>query len=108
MHLRFDIEDIDYLRRKEGIDDVELHEDIRGLRIGDHVRLTFLVKDKSLTRETLLVRITRIQGECLRGRLADQPVSRGLSKLQLGSRIEFAADHIHSIAPAAPKARTGK
>jgi hypothetical protein len=108
MRLPIEIEDIDYLRRKEGIDDVELHEEIRGLRIGDFVRLTFVVKDKALSRETLLVRITGIRGETLRGQLADQPVLRGLLKLRLGSRIDFVADQIHSIAQAPPKPRTGK
>jgi len=108
MRLPFHIEDIDYLRRKQGIDDVELRQEIRELRIGDHIRLTFLVDDQSLTGETLLVRITKIQGEHLRGRLANQPVLRGLSKLRLGSRIDFAADQIHSVAPTPQKSRTAK
>jgi len=108
MRIPIEIEDIDYLRRKEGIHDIELYEEIRGLRIGDYVRLTFLVKDKALTGETLLVRVTNIQGEILKGRLADQPVSRGLAKLRLGSRINFAADQIHSVAPAPPQARALK
>ena len=42
MIVAIEIENMDELRRCEGIDDVELHEDIGRLRVGDHVRLTFL------------------------------------------------------------------
>jgi hypothetical protein len=36
------IEDIEEMRRQEGIDDVELRKAIRGLHVGDSVKLTFL------------------------------------------------------------------
>jgi hypothetical protein len=109
VRLPIEIEDIDYLRRKEGIDDVELHDEIRALRIGDYVRLTFLVRDRFIsTGETLLVRITRIQGQTLSGRLTNQPISRGLAKLRIGARVSFAASHIHSVAAAPPQSRTSK
>ena len=105
MRLPIEIEDIDYLRHKEGIEDVELREEIRRLGIGDYVRLTFLVREQLSTGETLLVRITKIQGQNLSGRLTDQPISRGLAKLRRGARVSFVASQIHSIA-AAPQPRT--
>ncbi len=108
MRLPFEIEDIDHLRRREGIDDVELHEEIRGLHVGDYVRLTFLVRDRLTTSETLLVRITRIQGEKLSGQLANRPISRGLAKLRMGARVSFAASHIHSVAAAPPQPSISK
>src|SRR5205823_4193524 len=36
------IENIEEMRRREGIDDVGLREEIDGLRVGDFVKLTFL------------------------------------------------------------------
>ncbi len=108
MRLPIEIEDIDYLRHKEGIDDAELREEIRGLRIGDYVRLTFLVRDRLATRETLPVRITRIQGHHLSGRLSDQPLSRGLAKLRMGVLVHFVVAQIHSVAAAPPQPKTSK
>jgi hypothetical protein len=51
-----EIEDIEQRRRRAGIDDVELRSEIRGLRVGDVVRVTFLTGTTSF--ETLSVRIT--------------------------------------------------
>jgi len=42
MRAAIDLENIDELRQSHGIDDVELHEAIARLRVGDHVFLTFL------------------------------------------------------------------
>ena len=93
-----EIENIEEMRRRQGIDDVELHEGIRGLAIGDFVKLTFLAAGGgSLTGETLFVRITSIRGGAFRGKLADRPASRGLSKLRVGWPVAFTAAHIHSI-----------
>src|SRR5438477_584590 len=52
------IENIEELRRREGIDDVELREEVRGLGVGDVVMLTFLTGTNSFAGETLPVRIT--------------------------------------------------
>lgn len=94
------IEDIDELRLREGIDDVELHEAIGQLRVGDYVRLTFL--HGAILRETLPVRITCIRAGKFRGRLAG-PVAR---PEQLGLRpdalVSFTAGQIHSIAAHRP------
>src|SRR4051794_12299675 len=72
-----EIENIEEMRRREGIEDVELREEIRGLRVGDIVKLTFLTGSHSF--ETLLVRITSIRGAAFRGKLANGPTSAGLS-----------------------------
>jgi hypothetical protein len=90
------IENIEEMRRRVGIHDVELRGAIRGLRIGEYVRLT-LLNGESSAGETLLVRITRINGSEFRGRLADRPASPGLAGLRIGARLAFTAAHIHSL-----------
>ncbi len=96
MIVPIEIENIDELRLVEGIDDVELHDDIARLQVGDYVRLTFL--GGSSLRETLLVRITRIRGGQFRGRLAS-PVARPESLgLRPDALVTFTAGQIHSIA----------
>src|SRR5258708_6931518 len=40
MRHHIELENIEDMRREAGIDDVELREEIRGLRVGDSVRLT--------------------------------------------------------------------
>jgi hypothetical protein len=98
-----EIEDIEQLRLQEGIDDTELREAVRGLRVGDVVKLTFLTTATS-AGETLPVRITRIRGEAFRGELAGRPVSARLSVLRLGAPVTFTRDHIHSIVNQRPTA----
>ncbi len=94
------IEDIVELRRQQGIEDVELREQIRGLRVGDLVRLTLL--GSGTAAETLAVRITSIRGGAFRGKLADSPVLSGLLPLREGFPLAFTADHIHSVAKRRP------
>ncbi|HEY7154802.1 MAG TPA: hypothetical protein VH575_12645 [Gemmataceae bacterium] len=91
-----EIENIDDLRRCEGIDDVELHEDIGRLRVGDYVLLTFL--SGTSLRETLPVRITSIRGEQFRGRLAGRAARPKLLGLAPDALVTFTAGQIHSIA----------
>jgi hypothetical protein len=97
MTKRVEIENIDELRLAVGIDDVELRTAIGHLRVGDHVRLTFLTGPQSAHRETLLVRITRIRGSAFRGKLVGRPVGAALSHLAVGSSLAFSAAHIHSL-----------
>jgi hypothetical protein len=105
MGKRVEIEDIEEMRRRVGVDDVELWVAIRGLRTGDYVRLTFLSSAEPPAAQTLRVRITRIRGTEFRGKLADKPAFRGLSGLKVGSGVAFTASHIHSLAdgPRAPQ-----
>ena len=93
-----EIENIEGMRRHEGIDDVELREEVRRLRIGDLVHLTFRIGTKSCAGETLLVRITGTKGGAFRGKLSDRPVSADLAKLHVGSLVAFTRDHVHSVA----------
>jgi hypothetical protein len=95
MRARVEIEDIEQRRVRAGIDDVELRSEIRGLHVGDVVKLTFLAG--TTTFETLSVRITSISGLAFRGKLAESPAASALSKLRVGSPVAFAAAHIHSI-----------
>lgn len=98
------LEDIEALRRKKGIEDVELSEQIRALGIGDRVHLTFLTEVKSPTAETLPVRITSQNGQTFRGKLEAGPASGALPDLKAGRLITFSAGHIHSI----PKEQLGR
>jgi hypothetical protein len=95
-----EIEDIEAKRRQVGIEDVELREEIRGLRVGDFVNLTFLADAHAA--ETLSVRITSIRGRAFRGKLADSPTSAALARLRAGSLVVFTRAHIHSLAKKRP------
>ncbi|MBM4072321.1 MAG: hypothetical protein FJ271_25845 [Planctomycetes bacterium] len=91
-----EIENIEEMRRCEGIDDVELRNEIRGLRVGDVVKLT-IVSGPALF-ETLPVRITSIAGCAFRGKLARKPSSKELGQLREGAALAFTSAHIHSVA----------
>jgi len=93
-----EIENIEQMRLREGIDDVELRQEIRGLKIGDFVRLTMLTGTKASAGETMLVKITSIRRDSFRGELANRPASSRRFKLRLGSLVAFTAAHIHSLA----------
>jgi hypothetical protein len=54
MPCRVEIEDIEKLRRQEGIDDVDLRRAVRALRVGDAVRVTLLTGRQAFGDETLL------------------------------------------------------
>ncbi len=95
MRYPIEIENIEAMRRREGIEDVELWEEIRALRVGDMVKLTFLAGPQA--SETLLVRITSIRGSALRGKLTNRPTSKGLSRLRAGLSVTFTTAHIHSL-----------
>ena len=90
-----EIEDNEQRRLLAGIDDVELRSEIRGLHVGDVVKLTFLTGTTSF--ETLSVRITSVSGSAFRGKLADSPVAPALARLRIGSPVAFDAAHIHSL-----------
>ena len=106
MKVVIEIENIDDLRRHEGIDDVELHEEIVRLQVGDHVRLTFL--SGLNLRETLQVRITRIAAGQFRGRLAGRAIRGELLGLRPDSLVTFTAGQIHSIASVRTTAAAAK
>ena len=95
-----EIEDIEQRRLLAGIDDVELRSEIRGLHVGDVVKLRFLTGTTSF--ETLSVRITSMSGSAFHGKLADSPVAPALSQLRVGSPVAFAAAHIHSLVKRRP------
>jgi hypothetical protein len=95
MRYAIEIEDIEEMRRAAGIDDAELRRDIRGLRVGDIVKLTFSAGPRAF--ESLFVRITSIRGSAFRGKLATDPVCGALSQLHNGSPVAFTSNHIHSL-----------
>jgi hypothetical protein len=89
------IENIEEMRRRAGIDDIELRDEIRQLRAGDLVRLTFLTGPNSF--EMLALRITSIRGPVFRGKLVEEPSASGRLGLHVGSLLAFTTEHIHSI-----------
>jgi hypothetical protein len=91
------IEDIREMRRLQGIEDVELEQQIRDLHVGDFVRLT-LLKGALMepTGETVEVRITSIKGAIFTGKLRAKPTSHCLAQLAAGAGLRFTAAHIHS------------
>jgi hypothetical protein len=92
------IENIEEMRRRAGIDDVELRETIRGLRVGDRVNLTVLNSTTSSAWQKLRVRITRIRGSSFHG-LVECPSRFGPG---IGARLAFTAAHIHSVPEGRP------
>src|SRR5262249_12815937 len=98
MRITMEIENIEAMRRLQGIDDAELHQEIRALQKGDCVKLTLLPLNKASSGDLLGIKIIRIEGNSFRGRLAKKPALAELRKLRIGSLISFSADHIHSIA----------
>jgi hypothetical protein len=97
MRARVEIQNIEDMRRRAGIEDVELRQAIRGLRVGAFVKLTLLAGAEGTAGETVLVRITSIRGDVFRGKLADRPTSAGLSGLRVGLALAFTGSHIHSL-----------
>jgi hypothetical protein len=93
----FEFENIEALRRQLGIDDVELRQAIRELRIGDIVKMS-VATETPCAGQTLRVRITRIEGLAFRGKVATLPAGAARTPLRVGAAIAFTADHIHSIA----------
>lgn len=91
------LQNIEEMRRREGIDDVELREGIRSLRVGHFVKVTLLTGTTVFAGETVLVRITCIRGHALRGKLVERPVSTDLSSLAAGAAVAFTTAHIHSL-----------
>jgi hypothetical protein len=92
-----EIENIEEMRLREGIDDVELRRDVRRLSVGDLVNLTLLSNEKS-AGENGLVRITSIRGGAFRGKLVNRLTSPGLAQILPGTLVVFTAGHIHSVA----------
>ncbi len=89
------IENIEEMRLRAGIDDVELRESVRRLRVGDRVRLTLLDGPGGTAGKMLWFRITRVEGSRFRGRLAGGQSPAGLRP---GALLSFTAAHIHSVA----------
>jgi hypothetical protein len=102
MRRTLEIENIEALRRLAGIDDVELHEQVRRLRSGDCVKLTVLAPDRPGAGAVVLVRITSIKGETFRGRVLSGTEPVRLPRQCVGSLVAFTPDHIHSVAGAPP------
>jgi hypothetical protein len=95
MQTTVEIENIEEIRRQEGIDDVDLRMEIRSLKVGDFVKLTFLTSATAF--ETLVVRITSIRGSAFRGKLVKRGSPGSRSKLEAGASVAFTTAHIHSL-----------
>ena len=91
------VQDIEEMRRRAGIEDVELPQAIHVLRVGALVKITLLAGAPAAAGETLLVPDHQHPGSAFRGRLADRPTSAGLSGLRPGRALAFTGSHIHSV-----------
>lgn len=91
------VQNIEELRRREGIDDVELRREIHAIKIGDTVRLTLLTEQRPISSETVLVRITQINGNSFQGALVTRPTIKGLCTLPADLSLDFNRAHIHSL-----------
>ena len=92
------IQNIEEMRRQEGIIDDELRKDIGALHVGDVVRLTIRASEKCGEAECILVRITAINKANFEGTLTEKPRSKALAHMDIGAPLAFAAAHIHSLA----------
>jgi hypothetical protein len=99
-----EIEKIQEMRQREGVEDADLRAEIRSLEVGDLVRITLLSGNQAAQGETVQVRLTSIRGLAFQGVLTSTPVSSGLAELRSGSPIAFTAAHIHSV----PKGRPAR
>jgi hypothetical protein len=105
MRHALEIENIEALRQRAGINDMELREQIRHLRVGDAVRLTLLNGgDAPSPGATIVVRITSIKGAAFRGKVASGSELPPLPELRAGLPLAFTPDHIHSI----PRSQPGR
>jgi hypothetical protein len=89
------IEDIDAVRLREGIDDVGLRKSVAQLGASDRVCLSISLDGKSF--EKVSVRITSCRGGTFRGKLLSKPHSTGLRDLDADRLLVFSASQIHSI-----------
>jgi len=97
-----EIENIKEMRCRRGIEDIALQQEIRGLEIGDLVKLTRVTGTEPFGGETLLVRVTAIRGHRFQGQLAKRPSSKALSKIPRGAPVAFTTAHIHSLVKSQP------
>lgn len=91
------IEDIEHMRRENGIYDVELREQIRSLQIGHCVKLTLLRDELPSEGKTVVVRITSVRDGRFCGKLAVPSQASRMPGLLPGRVVRFSAAQIHSV-----------
>ena len=109
-----DLLDMAHVRGEAGVSFTPLTERIQRLRVGDRVKLCFLVKDREgrwlpnemrhLARhcesEAMLVKVTGVEGDwpdvTFRGELLNMPILFDPHEVQLGSQVRFTPAHIYS------------
>jgi hypothetical protein len=101
MQTPVEIQDVEELRQRVGIDDVELRKQVRRLRVGDLVKLTFLARPGKA--ETLCVRITSVRRGRFGGDLVAGARTPQLSHLRGGSPVTFTRAHVHSVPKGPPQ-----
>ena len=90
------VQDIEEMRRRAGIKDVELRQAIRVLRVG--ARQNYAPGRRAGCRwRDAAGPDHRHPGGASRGKLADRPTSAGLSGLRPGRALAFTGSHIHSV-----------
>lgn len=97
MQLSILVQNIEEMRRREGIEDEDLRRDISAIKIGDRVHLTLISSQKPMGSETVVVRVTKIDGSKYEGALLTRPISKGLNTLPTDLALFFKREHIHSL-----------
>lgn len=97
MKRTFKLENIEQMRLREGIDDIELRESIRQLQIGDCVYVTFLDCSHPKRSKTVLIRLVAIHKNGFGGKLMQPLDALGPSDLRVGSLVTFRESHVHSV-----------
>jgi hypothetical protein len=95
MRQALQLQDIEEMRRENGIDDVELRRAIRALRVGNSIRLSLVTSARSF--ETVQVRITSIRGSTFHGKLSQSKTRPRRSNHAPALTVAFTTAHIHSI-----------
>ncbi|MBL8796546.1 MAG: hypothetical protein JNM56_21780 [Planctomycetia bacterium] len=107
MALHVQLQDIEVMRCRAGIDDVALRSAIRSLQVGHLVRGTFMTGPTAFTGETLSVRNTGIDGQAFRGVLSQALAPPELAQPRPCAAVAFTTNRVHSVVKRRPPVLTG-
>ena len=92
-----ELENIEEMRRRRGITDDKLRDEIPPLRSATRSGSPWRRAPKPSREKPCTCDITTIKGQSFQGELTKKPSSARGSKLRVRSRVTFTAAHIHSV-----------